>query len=114
MLPIAELKRRLWAQRQALLRQVASAEAEQRWLATNVEPEQVEEGQEENLARLLARLDDMGIAEIEAIDQALARIVSGEYGGCVSCGEAIPVARLEALPAASECLPCAKRHARPR
>ena len=109
MLPIAEIKRRLWAQRQTLLRQVATADEDLRWLATNVEPENVEEGQEENLARFLTRLDDMSVAEIEAIDRALARIVSGEYGRCASCDEPIPVARLEALPAASECLGCARR-----
>jgi DnaK suppressor protein len=114
MLPIAEIKRRLWTQRQALLRQVANADAELLWLATNVESESVEEGQEENLARLLSRLDDMSVAEIEEIDRALARIVSGDYGSCTACGEPIPLARLEALPTASECIGCARRRASPR
>jgi RNA polymerase-binding transcription factor DksA len=114
MLPIATLEQRLRAQRQALFRQVAEAEEDLRWLATDVEPETEEEGQQENIARLLARLDDRGKAEIEAIDRALARIVSGDYGRCVSCRKPIAPARLEALPAAAECLPCAKAKERSR
>lgn len=37
---------------------------------------------------------------------ALHRMDSGSYGRCVACGEAIPLARLEVIPAVSECLPC--------
>jgi RNA polymerase-binding transcription factor DksA len=114
MLPIADLERRLVAQRGALFARVAREEEDLRWLATNVEPEAAEEGQEENIARLLGRLDDAGKAEIAAIDRALARIVSGEYGRCLSCAKPIPAARLEALPAAAECLPCAKAKELPR
>ena len=114
MLPLAQLRHRLLAQRAALFRQVAEAEEDLRWLATNVEPEAIEEGQEENLARLLARLDDRGKAEIEAIDRALARMVRGEYGGCVSCGRPIPLLRLQAAPASDECLPCVKAKEVPR
>lgn len=114
MLPIANIRHRLLTQRRALFAQVAREEEDLRWLATNVEPEAVEEGQEENIARLLTRLDDAGKAEIERIDRALARIVGGDYGQCVSCGKPIPAARLEALPAAAECLPCAKAKELPR
>lgn len=114
MLPIPELKRRMLVQRRALFEQVAETEEELRWLGTNVEPETEEEGQEENLARLLVRLDDLGKAEIGAIDRTLARIASGDYGRCASCGKPIPAARLAALPTAEECLPCAKRRELPR
>ena len=114
MLPIPEFAERLRTRRRVLFEQVANAEEDLRLLATNVEPEAEEEGQEENVARLLARLDDAGKAEIEAIDRALAAIVRGEYGRCVVCGKPIPAARLEALPWAAECLPCAKAGERPR
>jgi DnaK suppressor protein len=114
MLPIPELRQRLLMQRRALFEQVAETEAELRWLGTNVEPEIEEEAQEENLARLLARLDDLGKAEIAAIDSALARIASGDYGRCVSCTKPIAPARLAALPAADKCLACAKATESPR
>ncbi len=111
MLPVHQLRARLVERRRVLFEQVAHVEDDLRWLDSNVEPESVEEGQEQNIARLLARLDDMGKAEIEAIDRALVRIARGDYGRCISCGTPIPVERLEALPAAEECVPCARAHA---
>lgn len=100
-------RRKLLAERAVLLRQVATAEDDLRWLDANVEPERMDEGQEQALALVLARLDQRGKAEIEAIDRALARIAAGSYGRCAGCGHSIPTRRLEALPAADRCLRCA-------
>lgn len=44
--------------------------------------------------------------EIKAIRHALARIDSGTYGLCTSCGIPIDAARLEAMPAAAHCIEC--------
>ncbi len=95
-----------------LLQQVARVEDNLRWLGTNVEPEMEEEGQEANIARLLARLDDRDRGELAAIDGALARIATGEYGRCTVCGELIPERRLDALPAADMCVTCAQARER--
>lgn len=96
----------LLAQRRNLLRQVAQGEEELRWFERDIESEVEERGQEETMVRLLDRLDGRAKAEIEAIDQALVRIDSGQYGRCEVCGKDIPQSRLEALPAASRCLAC--------
>ena len=106
MLPIRALQSKLLRQRHTLLREVAHLEEELLWLETDVESELVERGQDEVLIRLLARLDDQQKAEIEAIDRALGKIANGDYGRCETCGKAIPLARLEALPMAASCLPC--------
>jgi DnaK suppressor protein len=45
------------------------------------------------------RLDD--------VDTALRRLQSGTYGACRTCRRPIPVARLEALPEATQCVSCA-------
>jgi DnaK suppressor protein len=108
MIPIDELRQALLSQRRKLFERVAHAEEDLRWLDTHVAAESVEEGQEENIARLLARLDDLGRAEMEAIDRALARIASGDYGVCEECGERIPLERLRVLPTAARCVPCAR------
>lgn len=113
MLPVEDLRRRLLEQRLALLREVAQVEDGLRVLQADVEIEEVERGQEETVARLLARLDDRGKAEIEAIDRALGRIANGDYGRCEVCGSSIPLSRLEALPAATTCLRCAEVTERP-
>lgn len=43
------------------------------------------------------------------VDDALARIDSGDYGVCEGCGEQIPIARLEARPQARLCMSCQER-----
>ncbi|HBT40970.1 MAG: TraR/DksA family transcriptional regulator [Alphaproteobacteria bacterium] len=55
-------------------------------------------------------LEDLGnaaLTEIAQIETALERIAGGTYGDCVTCGEAIPPARLEAVPQAAQCIKCA-------
>ena len=46
---------------------------------------------------------------LRKVEQALARVAEKTYGICESCGHAIPVARLEVLPYATECVSCASR-----
>ena len=42
----------------------------------------------------------------QSVNKALARIEDGTYGACLRCGEAIPVGRLDAVPAAEFCIVC--------
>jgi len=46
------------------------------------------------------------LRELQDVDDALARLDAGSYGDCAGCGEAIPVARLTALPWVRLCAPC--------
>jgi RNA polymerase-binding transcription factor DksA len=48
-------------------------------------------------------------AERAEVEQALRRLAAGDYGRCVSCGQPIPAARLEARPMATMCVVCAAR-----
>ena len=43
------------------------------------------------------------------LEDALARIESGEYGRCITCGKLIEKERLEAVPHAQQCLSCKLR-----
>ena len=45
--------------------------------------------------------------ELQQIGAALQRIAAGDYGYCVSCGEAIALPRLEHDPAVPLCIACA-------
>jgi DnaK suppressor protein len=48
---------------------------------------------------------------LDQAEEALVRIDEGTYGICAECGNAIPVARLEALPHTKFCVTCsASRH----
>jgi DnaK suppressor protein len=46
---------------------------------------------------------------LKKIDEAIARIESGTYGVCESCGEQIGVKRLEARPVTTLCIECKTR-----
>lgn len=54
----------------------------------------------------LSRRLEQHLAEVDA---ALARLAVGTYGVCTGCGEPIDLARLQARPAAGECIACASR-----
>src|SRR5262245_7971218 len=51
----------------------------------------------------LAELDSRELSQIE---RALARLKQGTYGLCESCGEKIPIGRLNALPYSTLCIEC--------
>jgi RNA polymerase-binding transcription factor DksA len=56
-------------------------------------------------------LEGIGVsaqAEMRQIEAALERLDSGEYGICVTCGEAISEERLNVLPYTPFCRNCAK------
>jgi DnaK suppressor protein len=54
-------------------------------------------------------LRDHNNAQLEATDAALARIDAGVFGICITCGQPIAAARLEALPSAAHCIECQKK-----
>jgi DnaK suppressor protein len=46
---------------------------------------------------------------LQAIEEALARIDKGTYGGCRDCGEPISPARLSAIPWTRVCIACEEK-----
>jgi DnaK suppressor protein len=108
MLPVDDIRKKLLTQRRSLFRQAAQTEEELLWFENDIESEVEERGQEESMVRLLDRLDGRAKAEIEAIDRALVKLGTAQYGRCEQCGKAIPQSRLEALPAAAMCMACAQ------
>ena len=108
MLSRDDIRKKLSAQRRDLFRQAARTEEELLWLESDIESEAEERGQEETMVRMLDRLDGRAKAEIEAIDRALFKLGSAQYGRCEQCRKAIPQSRLEALPAAATCISCAQ------
>lgn len=59
----------------------------------------------------------LGLLETEArtlqqVEEALEQMATGRYGVCTACGSGIPLARLEALPFATTCVPCKEKQER--
>jgi DnaK suppressor protein len=60
----------------------------------------------------ISRLTDIGVgrsleAGLARTERALAKLDEGTYGTCDQCGEAIPPARLRAMPDSALCVACA-------
>jgi DnaK suppressor protein len=56
--------------------------------------------------RLLS-LQALSRRRLDDIDAAVLRLEAGAYGACRTCRRPIPVARLEAVPEATQCVGCA-------
>ncbi len=55
---------------------------------------------------VMESMGNAGLAEIQAIEAALARIKAGTFGECVECGEMISDERLDIMPTAIKCRNC--------
>ena len=53
-----------------------------------------------------SQLAEVESRELTSIETALERLRKGDYGLCESCNQAIPLARLQALPYAMTCIQC--------
>lgn len=58
---------------------------------------------------LSSQLAEVESRELGQIDEALLRMRDGSYGCCDGCGKTIPVARLQIVPYATECIECKRK-----
>jgi DnaK suppressor protein len=71
--------------------------------------ERTDRVQEEAAEVALTALEEHERRKMDAIQAALARLDTGTYGICDTCGVAINPARLEAFPMAQRCVRCQER-----
>ena len=62
---------------------------------------------------LSGQLAEIAHRELAQIEEALARMSAGGYGSCEECEQAIPLARLKALPYATLCIECQRKAEKP-
>tara|TARA_R110002049_G_scaffold4601_5_gene32668 strand:- start:923412 stop:923840 length:429 start_codon:yes stop_codon:yes gene_type:complete len=58
---------------------------------------------------LNSQLVEVESRELQALDEAIARMDQGNYGKCDGCGKSIPLTRLRAVPYATDCIDCRRR-----
>jgi RNA polymerase-binding transcription factor len=109
----AEQRAELVAERARYLEQAESLRIDAEQLAEDMEPGDIQFDEESGEGDTLnvERERDLALsaqarAAVEEVDRALARIDAGTYGVCERCGQAIPKARLKALPYATLCVAC--------
>ena len=86
-------------QRESLQRQLELREAQ---LRTEIGEDRINDlNQEPEVAAL-----ERDVVELRAVEGALARLHTAEFGLCADCGQEIPYARLHAEPSAMRCIGC--------
>ncbi|HEV8438833.1 MAG TPA: TraR/DksA C4-type zinc finger protein [Methylomirabilota bacterium] len=110
---IEEFARRLRENRRNLLRTLALTDDELATLEAHRAGAAPEDAATETVGVILSRLETRHRHELDEIEDALARLEHGTFGLCESCGRAIPLARLRAMPATRHCLDCQKKSETP-
>ena len=106
---LKDLTSQLQRARRALVEEVADNDKSFRGMTETREAEIEEQAQQERDSRALEGLDERAQAGLREIDEALARIESGVYGNCKSCGKPIAEERLRSAPTTLSCSECARR-----
>ena len=75
-------------------------------LAVEATADPIEDAQSRSLRELAVHVMNADWKVRRAIEGALERIETGEYGGCEDCGEPITSSRLRAVPWAPKCVAC--------
>lgn len=70
--------------------------------------ERIEQAQEDMVREQHFASRDLLVARLEELARASDKIRDGTFGVCEGCGTPIPAARLQAVPAATDCVPCAE------
>ena len=110
------LATRILAERRAILERLAAQDRrrgtrDRAYLGGDNTPtsEVMEAAQEATAKELDFASRDALVARLKALARAEAKIREGTYGRCDACGQPIAPARLQAMPEAVCCVPCANQ-----
>ena len=104
MIEIQATRKRLEARRDQLVARTGKIQGDLRQLRDPDSQERVTESENDEV---LEGLGDAERVELAHVNHALDRLAAGTYEQCERCGDAIPVARLEAVPETAFCTKCA-------
>ena len=106
---VEEFCRRLDDARREIVRTVATTDTELATLDAHQAGSPPEDAATQLASTILSRLEGREKHELDAIDEARARLAAGTYGACEGCHCPIPLARLRAMPTARYCVACQYR-----
>lgn len=114
---LERFKKRLEEERERLEEQIADYERdlEEARLTESSSDRSPDPGNAEASSMKLEYAKELSIEQntldlLSKANRALERVEEGTYGICESCGNAIPVERLEVLPYSTLCVECASRN----
>lgn len=110
-----DLRARLQQRAEALRREIAGTLQQGEGGGASL-PRHTDETDDEAVADLETSLDaaaaDRETRELRAVERALERLHSADFGSCEDCGVDIPVARLQVSLTATRCVECQTRYER--
>jgi len=111
---IRKVKQQLYGRREALRRSLAGDIRSLRSTPDSGVGDEVDATIAAEQKELGGQLAGIESRELTKIEHALERIRTGRYGKCDACGRSIKMARLQAVPHATECIDCARAAERRR
>ena len=113
-----DLRDKLQARAEELRREIAATMQKQEGSAAGSLPRHGDETDDDAMADLENSLDAANAAretkELQAIERAIERLHSPDFGSCEDCGADIPVARLQVSLTATRCIACQTRYEKER
>lgn len=103
----SDIQNRLVTMRDELNQRLSGIEKDRHHKEQPLDADSGERAVEMENDEVLDALDSATIEELKAINIALKRIESGDYGTCSNCGESISLKRIEAIPQTELCVACA-------
>ena len=103
------IKKKLIRQREELLSEAENTLTSKITAEKETFPDPTDQAVAELDSNFTLRLRGREQKLLKKIDEAIARIESGTYGVCESCGEQISAKRLEARPVTTLCIECKTR-----
>jgi DnaK suppressor protein len=104
------VRKKLIERRDSLVRRRQENLRQAQELYTAYEPDPADVAADVSSARVVERLSDEELMQLQRIGSALARLDEGTYGACVVCGDEIAKARLAVVPEADRCATCTNSH----
>src|SRR6516225_10246615 len=103
---LLRLHKSLVARRGDLLKKLAGEWANLQGFGTDNTGDAADVAFESGSDEMASQLAELDSRELTQIERALQKLKHGSYGVCESCGNKIPVGRLNALPYSTLCIEC--------
>jgi RNA polymerase-binding protein DksA len=105
------IKQRLLARRAELANRASRTSEDLRHERDPLVQDFSDQATQRNNEDVLRGIGDSARQQLQLVNRALARLESGDYFHCASCGASIPAERLAAIPEAELCTTCAQQAA---
>lgn len=106
---LKEMKTVLLQRREALRQALAGDDSLLKQMNQDSVGDVIDFASDSAFGELSSQLAEVASRELLNVEVALQLMTAGRYGNCEGCNQSIPVARLQALPYATNCIECQRQ-----